>query len=295
MSEHTERTALKQNGNGFVENRDQGETVGLRREQVRVTDRAPAGVADCTMQVRGLQKSFGEYQVMKDISLDFVNDSITTVLGPSGTGKSVLIKHLVGLLEPDDGEVLVLGRDMWRISESERYEIRKNFGVLFQDGALFGSMNLYDNVAFPLRKHTGKSEDEIEDIVMSGMKEVGLEAAMRKLPSEISGGMKKRAGFARALVLNPKIVLFDEPDSGLDPVRTSLLCDLILDVHQRHGGTYLVVTHDIRSAKKVSDYVGLIWRGEVVHYSGAEEAFASEDPFVRQFLAGESAGPLGMD
>ncbi|MBB2504913.1 ABC transporter ATP-binding protein [Amycolatopsis echigonensis] len=247
------------------------------------------------MRVRNLRKSFGDFQVMKDISLDFADNAITTVLGPSGTGKSVLIKHLVGLLAPDDGEVLVFGRNIWQISESERYEIRKNFGVLFQDGALFGSMNLYDNIAFPLRKHTDKSEDEIEDIVMARAKEVGLEASIGKSPSEISGGMRKRAGFARALVLNPKIVLFDEPDSGLDPVRTSLLCDLILDMHREHGGAYLVVTHDIRSAKKVSDYVGMIWRGEVVHYSEAEAAFASDDPFVRQFLAGESAGPLGMD
>jgi phospholipid/cholesterol/gamma-HCH transport system ATP-binding protein len=255
----------------------------------------PAATGQPPMLVRNLKKSFGSFQVMKDLSLTFEDNAITTVLGPSGTGKSVLIKHLVGLLEPDEGEVVVFGKNIWQISENERYEIRKNFGVLFQDGALFGSMNLYDNIAFPLRKHTGKSEDEIEDVVLSRAREVGLEASLGKRPNEISGGMRKRAGFARALVLNPRIVLFDEPDSGLDPVRTSLLCDLILDVHREHGGAYLVVTHDIRSARKVSDYVGVIWRGEVVHYSGAEEAFASDDPFVRQFLAGESAGPLGMD
>lgn len=248
-----------------------------------------------SMMVRNLHKAFGDFQVMRGLNLDFADDAVTTVLGPSGTGKSVLIKHLVGLLEPDEGEVIVLGKDIWKVSENERYELRKSFGVLFQDGALFGSMNLYDNISFPLRKHTDKSEDEIEDIVMSRAREVGLETALAKLPNEISGGMRKRAGFARALVMNPKIVLFDEPDSGLDPVRTSLLCDLILDVHREHGGTYVVVTHDIRSAEKISDYVGLIWRGNVVHYSVAEEAFASDDPFVRQFLAGESAGPLGMD
>jgi phospholipid/cholesterol/gamma-HCH transport system ATP-binding protein len=168
-------------------------------------------------------------------------------------------------------------------------------GVLFQDGALFGSLNVYDNTAFPLRKHTDKPEDEIREIVMRRLSEVGLEAAERKLPNEISGGMRKRAGFARALVMDPSIVFFDEPDSGLDPVRTSLLNDLILDMHSEHKGTYLLVTHDIRTARKVSDHVGLIWKGKVVHYGDAEEAFASEDPFVRQFLAGESAGPLGMD
>jgi phospholipid/cholesterol/gamma-HCH transport system ATP-binding protein len=248
-----------------------------------------------TMQVRDVHKAFGDFKVLQGMSLDFADNAITTVLGPSGTGKSVLIKHLVGLLEPDAGEVLVFGQDMWRISARERYDLRKRFGVLFQDGALFGSLNIYDNVAFPLRKHTALSEEEIEDVVMTRLGEVGLETALTKHPSEVSGGMRKRAGFARALVMNPEIVLFDEPDSGLDPVRTSLLCDLILEMHARHKGTYLVVTHDIRSARKVSDYVGLIWKGKVVHYGAAEEAFASEDPFVKQFLAGESAGPLGMD
>lgn len=253
------------------------------------------GNGQYTMSVSGLHKSFGDSAVLRGVSLDFADEAVTTILGPSGTGKSVLIKHLVGLLEPDAGEVQVFGQDIWSITEDERYAIRKRFGVLFQDGALFGSMNLYDNVAFPLRKHTAMRENEIAEAVMPAMQEVGLEAALHRHPSEISGGMRKRAGFARALVTNPDVVLFDEPDSGLDPVRTSLLCDLILEMHREHGGTYLLVTHDISTAGKVSDYVGLLWKGEVVHYSGAEEAFASDDPFVRQFLAGDSAGPLGMD
>ncbi|SNR84216.1 phospholipid/cholesterol/gamma-HCH transport system ATP-binding protein [Haloechinothrix alba] len=248
-----------------------------------------------SMEVRGVHKTFGDSQVLSGINLDFVDDRITTILGPSGTGKSVLIKHLVGLLEPDKGEVLIFGKDIWNVSENERYELRKRFGVLFQDGALFGSMNLFDNVAFPLRKHTDMKEKDIREFVMGRLTEVGLERSVAKLPNEISGGMRKRAGFARALILEPDIVLFDEPDSGLDPVRTSLLNDLILEMHERHKGTYLVVTHDIRTAHKVSDYVGVIWRGKVVHYSEAAGAFGSEDPFVRQFLSGDSAGPLGMD
>ena len=255
---------------------------------------APTG-EPAPMSVRNLHKAFGSFKILRGLDLEFRDNAITTILGPSGTGKSVLIKHLVGLLEPDQGEVVIFGQDMWRITERERYELRKRFGVLFQDGALFGSMNVYDNTAFPLRKHTDKSEKEIRDIVMSNLVEVGLEAAVGKFPSEVSGGMRKRAGFARALVMNPDIVLFDEPDSGLDPVRTSLLCDLILKIHAEQGGCYMIVTHDIRSAKKVSDYVGLIWKGEVVHYGDAAGAFGSDDPFVRQFLAGESAGPLGMD
>jgi phospholipid/cholesterol/gamma-HCH transport system ATP-binding protein len=268
----------------------------------RDTSRAPtqeaAGAgkhAVHSMEARNIYKSFGSFKVLSGLDLRFEDDAITTILGPSGTGKSVLIKHLVGLLEPDDGEVLIFGRDLWKISEKERYELRTRMGVLFQDGALFGSLNVYDNTAFPLRKHTDKSEDEIREIVMKRLTEVGLEKAWSKLPNEISGGMRKRAGFARALVMDPAIVFFDEPDSGLDPVRTSLLNDLILDMHAEHKGTYLLVTHDIRTARKVSDYVGLIWKGKVVHYGEAEDAFANEDPFVRQFLAGESAGPLGMD
>ena len=248
-----------------------------------------------SMQVQDVHKSFGSFDVLRGLDLDFNDDAITTVLGPSGTGKSVLIKHLVGLLEPDQGDVLIFGRNLWQMSEHERYEIRKEMGVLFQDGALFGSMNLYDNTAFPLRKHTDKPEKEIRDIVMTRLQEVGLDRSWSKYPNEVSGGMRKRAGFARALVMDPKIVFFDEPDSGLDPVRTSLLNDLILQMHEEHKGTYLLVTHDIRTARKVSDYVGVIWQGKVVHYSDAESAFNSDNPFVRQFLAGESDGPLGMD
>ncbi|MBN9739258.1 ABC transporter ATP-binding protein [Pseudonocardia sp. P1] len=248
-----------------------------------------------TMEVRGVHKTFGSFKVLQGLDLQFADDAITTVLGPSGTGKSVLIKHLVGLLEPDAGEVMVFGQNIWGLSEDERYAIRRRMGVLFQDGALFGSMNIFDNTAFPLRKHTDKPDKEIREIVMDRCTEVGLERSLHKFPNEVSGGMRKRAGFARAMVLNPDIVFFDEPDSGLDPVRTSLLNDLILQMHAEHGGTYLLVTHDIRTARKVSDYVGLIWKGKVVHYGDAEGAFNSPDPFVRQFLAGESAGPLGMD
>ena len=247
------------------------------------------------MEVTNLHKAFGGFEVLRGLNLRFQDDAITTILGPSGTGKSVLIKHLVGLLEADDGEVMVFGRNMWEITEKERYDLRTKMGVLFQDGALFGSLNVYDHTAFPLRKHTDKAEDEIREIVMKRLTEVGLEKSWAKLPNEVSGGMRKRAGFAVALVMDPSNVFFDEPDSGLDPVRTSLLNDLILDMHSAHKGTYLLVTRDIRTARKVSYYVGLIWKGKVVHYGEAEEAFANEDPFVRQFLAGESAGPLGMD
>jgi phospholipid/cholesterol/gamma-HCH transport system ATP-binding protein len=190
--------------------------------------------------------------------------------------------------------------------DDDLFEMRKKFGLLFQDGALFGSMNIFDNVAFPLRQHTEKSEDEITDIVMRRMNEVGLGAHGDKLPNELSGGMRKRAGFARALVLEPSIVLFDEPDSGLDPVRTSLLGELILEIHrdmmdeakekQRdHLPTFCVVTHDIMSARRVADYINVLWKGRIVEAGPAEDMLNSENPFIRQFLSGESQGPLTMD
>src|SRR5687767_11317591 len=169
--------------------------------------------------VKELTKSFGPQTVLEDISLEIPKVKITLMLGPSGTGKSVFLKHLVGLLKPDKGEIWIDNKNVPSLNEKELYEVRRKFGVLFQDGALFGSMNIYDNVAFPLRKHTKLPEDKIRPIVMDRLKDVGLDGATRKMPNEISGGMRKRAGFARALVLNPKIVLFDEPDSALDPVR----------------------------------------------------------------------------
>jgi phospholipid/cholesterol/gamma-HCH transport system ATP-binding protein len=248
-----------------------------------------------TVQVKNVRKAFGSFKVLQGLNLNFVDNAVTTILGPSGTGKSVLLKHIVGLLAPDAGEVIVFDQDIWKISEVERQELRKRFGVLFQDGALFGSMNIYDNVAFPLRKHTNKRETEIREIVMTRLDEVGLTKAINKAPGEVSGGMKKRAGFARALVLNPSVVMFDEPDSGLDPVRTALLNELILKMHSEHGGTYVLVTHDISTARRVSDYVGVLWQGELVHYGPAEGAFNSPDPFVKQFLSGQPSGPLGMD
>jgi phospholipid/cholesterol/gamma-HCH transport system ATP-binding protein len=220
---------------------------------------------------------------------------ISMIIGPSGTGKSVCIKHIVGLLYPDEGDVIVHGRSVPSLPDAELFELRKKFGVLFQDGALFGSLTLYDNVAFPLRQHTEKSEEEIAEIVNRRMSEVGLGGEGSKMPNQLSGGMRKRAGFARSLVLDPEIVLFDEPDSGLDPVRTALLCELIKEVHAENGGCYCVITHDIMSARRVAEHLCVLWKGRIVESGPAEDLFASENPFVRQFLSGESAGPLGME
>jgi phospholipid/cholesterol/gamma-HCH transport system ATP-binding protein len=242
-----------------------------------------------------VHKSFGRNAVLRGLNVGIPEGMITIVLGPSGTGKSVLIKHLIGLLFPDRGDVLVHGRSVPNMTMNELLDVRKRFGILFQDGALFGSMPVYDNVAFPLRQHTDLSEAEIREIVMARLSDVGLAGAEQLMPNELSGGMRKRAGFARALVLEPEIVMFDEPDSGLDPVRTALLCQLIKDVHAQHGGTYIVITHDIASARRIGEYIAVLWKGNIVQSGGRDEMFGSENPFVRQFLAGEPVGPLGME
>ncbi|HET9073635.1 MAG TPA: ATP-binding cassette domain-containing protein, partial [Solirubrobacteraceae bacterium] len=240
-------------------------------------------------------KAFGRNRVLNGLNLGIPEGMITVILGPSGTGKSVLINHLIGLMFPDHGDILVHGRSVPHRRRSELFEMRREFGILFQDGALFGSMNVYDNVAFPLREQTNKSEEEIRAIVEHRLEEVGLAGAATRMPSQISGGMKKRAGFARALVLDPTIVMFDEPDSGLDPVRTALLCDLIRKVHGENGGTYIVITHDIASARRLGDYIAVLWKGRIVESGDSEQMFNSPNPFVRQFLAGSPRGPLGME
>jgi phospholipid/cholesterol/gamma-HCH transport system ATP-binding protein len=220
---------------------------------------------------------------------------ITVILGPSGTGKSVMIKHLIGLMFPDQGDVIVHGESLRQMTLTRLLEVRKKFGILFQDGALFGSMSVFDNVAFPLRQHTDLSEEEIAAIVDERLAGVGLTDAADRLPSELSGGMKKRAGFARALVLEPDIVMFDEPDSGLDPVRTALLCRLIHQMHEQYGGTYIVITHNISAVRSLGEYIAVLWKGRIVQAGSRDDMFTSANPFVRQFLAGAEDGPLGME
>ena len=249
---------------------------------------------DVAISIKGLTKSFGPQTIFEDVTMDIPKGAITIILGPSGTGKSVFLKHLVGLLKPDRGEVWVGDKNIPALPEEELYEVRKKFGVLFQDGALFGSMNIFDNVAFPLREHTRKSEDEIAHIVDTNLGLVGLRGAEKKFPGEISGGMKKRAGLARALVLDPEIILFDEPDSGLDPVRTAFLNELVLDLKQELGSTMIIVTHHIPSARQVADYLGLLYRRHLVKFGPKDEMFEDDRPVVRQFLAGATEGPIGM-
>ena len=270
------------------------ETAGPElKEEAR--DRAEGnGEPEPEISIRGLTKTFGPQTVFDDVTCDIPKGKVTLILGPSGTGKSVFLKHIMGLLKPDKGEIWIDGKNIPQLGHKDLYLVRRKFGVLFQDGALFGSMTIYDNVAFPLREHTKKSEREIRDIVSEKLKLVGLEGAETKLPGQISGGMRKRAGLARGLVLEPEILMFDEPDSGLDPVRTAFLNELILDLNRKLGTTIIVVTHDIATARRIADYIGMLYLRKLVQFGPAKDMFESDLPAVKQFLAGQTEGPIGM-
>jgi phospholipid/cholesterol/gamma-HCH transport system ATP-binding protein len=249
---------------------------------------------EAAISVVNLTKRFGNTVIWEDLTFDIPKGEITIILGPSGTGKSVLLKHLLGLFKPTSGHVYVDGKDIPSLKERELQEVRKKFGVLFQDGALFGSMNIEDNTAFPLREHTNKSESEIRRIVYEKLEIVGLADAGKKLPAEVSGGMRKRAGLARALVLNPEILLFDEPDSGLDPVRTAYLNELTLDLKREFKPTIVIVTHHIGTARTVPDNIGLIYNRHLATFGKREDLLESKLAVVKQFLYGLTEGPIGM-
>ena len=250
---------------------------------------------EAIISLRGVTKSFGSHTVLQDISFDVPRGRITAIMGPSGTGKSVLLKNIIGLLRPDAGEIWVDGEQTVGMSERDLYRVRRKFGVLFQDGALFGSMDLYDNIAFPLREHTRKSEREIREIVMEKSALVGLLDHMKKVPGEVSGGMKKRAGLARALVLDPEIVLFDEPDSGLDPVRVAYLDELVVNVQKETGATFFIITHNIPSVMRTAEFIGVLFRSGLVKFASKKEMATTDNKIIRQFLAGKAKGPIGMD
>ncbi len=244
------------------------------------------------IEYRNVSKAFGDLVVLDDVSCRIPEGKITMIIGPSGTGKSIFIKLLVGLMKPDAGEVIVDGEVISKMPSGELYEFRKKFGVLFQNGALFDSMSVGDNVAFPLREHTNLPEEEICEIVAEKLAAVGMANSDCRWPSELSGGQRNRVGLARAIALEPHIVVFDEPSSGLDPVTADSIDNLILEMQQRSKCTFIVVSHDIESTFKIADYIGMLWGGELVAFGTKEEIRTMDNDVVRQFFSRSSEGPI---
>jgi phospholipid/cholesterol/gamma-HCH transport system ATP-binding protein len=244
------------------------------------------------IKVVDLHKTFRGQAVLKGINLELETGKITTIIGGSGSGKTVLLKHLNALLRPDRGSVLVDGEDITRLGDRELNEIRRKFGVLFQGAALLDSMTLYDNVAFPLREKTRLTESEIQKRAEERLAQVGLAGMGYKYPAEVSGGMKKRAGLARALVMEPEIVLFDEPTTGLDPVLGKSIHELIRKMHATFGFTGVIVSHDIPEVFKISERVAMLANGVILEVGATPEFLASRNPMVRQFLQADTEGPL---
>ncbi|MBI4490974.1 MAG: ATP-binding cassette domain-containing protein [Deltaproteobacteria bacterium] len=244
------------------------------------------------IRVVELHKSFAGHQVLKGINLEIEAGKLTTIIGGSGCGKTVLLKHLNALLLPDRGEVFVDGTDITKLGQSDLNQIRQKFGVLFQGAALLDSMIIFDNVAFPLREKTRMREDEIRKKVEERLHQVGLEEMGYKYPAEVSGGMKKRAGLARALIMDPEIVLFDEPTTGLDPLLGKSIHQLILRMHAAFGFTGVIVSHDIPEVFTISDCVAMLASGVIEEIAPTEEFMVSKNPVVQQFIQGETEGPI---
>jgi phospholipid/cholesterol/gamma-HCH transport system ATP-binding protein len=244
------------------------------------------------IELINVHKAFDGQKVLDGLDLQIKTGQITVIIGQSGGGKSVLLKHMIGLIKPDRGEALVQGVDIGRLNDRQLNDIRKNFGMLFQAAALFDSMNVAENVAFPLREHTRLKPGEIEEIVERKLRQVGLKDISHKMPSELSGGMQKRVGLARAVALDPKIILFDEPTTGLDPVTADAIDRLIVDTQQRTNATCVVISHDIESTFKIADTVAMLYRGKIIEIGNPETVKSSDNLVLQQFIQGKADGPI---
>lgn len=248
------------------------------------------------IEIKDLKKSFGPKQVLKDINLKIEEGKTTCILGGSGSGKSTLIKCLIGLEEATDGHIWVDGKDITKIhSEIKLAAIRRKFGYLFQEGALFDSMSVGENLTFGLKYLTEVPESEYPKVIKEKLALVGLKEDVAKLnPSELSGGMKKRVSLARVLAVEPKVILYDEPTTGLDPIMSDIISDLIIGLKAKLGVTSVVITHDMRSAFKIADYIAFLYEGHILMYGTPEEFKKTDNPYVKQFVEGSSQGPIQM-
>jgi len=244
------------------------------------------------IEIIDLKKSFNGKVVLNGVDLSIEKGKITVIIGRSGEGKSVLIKHIIGLLKPDSGKILIDGHDMTKMREREFIEVLKRFGMLFQGAALFDSMTVAGNVGFPLKEHTDLSDKEIRKIVSEKLRRVGLVGVEDMMPADLSGGMKKRVGLARAIVMDPEIVLFDEPTTGVDPILADSIADLMLETQRALKTTYIAITHDIQLTYKIADKVAMLHQGKIVEQGAVEEMKKNPNPLLRQFLTGSAQGPI---
>ncbi|VAW35917.1 Phospholipid ABC transporter ATP-binding protein MlaF [hydrothermal vent metagenome] len=239
-----------------------------------------------------IKKSFNGRRVLCGVDLKIKQGEITVIIGRSGEGKSVLIKHIIGLLKPDSGRILLEGKDLVTMKTREFSEVLKRFGMLFQGGALFDSMTVAGNVGFALAEHTGLSQKAIREVTLRKLNMVGLRGVEDMMPSELSGGMKKRVGLARAIAMDPEIVIFDEPTTGLDPVTSDAIANLILETQRQLKTTYIVITHDIKLTYKIADMIAMLHKGIIIEHGSVDYMQKSEDPILSQFLEGRAEGPL---
>jgi len=239
-----------------------------------------------------IHKSFGRQKVLDGLNLVIEPERTTVIIGRSGGGKSVLLKHIIGLIKPDSGQVLIEGTDITGLHDKDLNEVRKKFGMLFQEAALFDSLTVGENVAFPLREHTKLKEQEIRQIVANRLQAVGLSGVEEKMPSHLSGGMRKRVGLARAIALHPRIVLFDEPTTGLDPVMTEAINQLIMETQKNFNLTCVVISHDIQSIFRIGHKIAMLYEGRIIAYGTPQEIQASGNPVMKQFLSGSVNGPI---
>ena len=244
------------------------------------------------IEIKGLSKTFEHHQVLDDVTLTIKTGETMVIIGRSGSGKSVLLKHMIGLMKPDAGAVLVNGVDIAKLHGQALDQLRMKFGMLFQGAALFDSMTTFENVAFPLREHTTMTSELIAQRVYECLEGVGLAQADDLHPSELSGGMRKRVGLARALAMNPEIVLYDEPTTGIDPIMGDIVNDLIIALRDKLKVTSVVVTHDMRSAYKVADRIAMLYNGSIVEVGSPEAIRGSANPVIQQFIKGEAVGPI---
>lgn len=240
----------------------------------------------------GLVKVYAGRHVLDGIDLHLQKGESLVIMGPSGVGKSVLLKHLIGLIRPDQGTVRIEGRDFWSLDHDEQVLMRRRFGIAFQEGALFDSMSVFDNVAFPLRRYAKLDETAVRQRVMASLRDVRLAITGNESTSELSTGMRRRVGFARAVALDPEILLFDEPTSGLDPVMVTVMSQLIVSLRKRHAATAVTVTHDLTCARTVADRIALLVNGRIVAQAPRDAFFELDHPAVRQFVEGRVEGPL---